>query len=190
MTFKALKGICCPESFSPRKWIKILSSDPETIWHKEGIEVTALTPLDALNRDLNEKEDCLDLILLFILTFLFDDLGTMKFYLVGAQRTLVSGLASTLPGKRPRRWRTGSRERGAKFYSSNKAICDSGSLMQEAVIQMLLSPKSTRILSSAPHIWRFSKSRRFQSFIPFTKSHSLLLPSEEAKKRICFICQN
>lgn len=45
------------------------------IQHKDGIEITALTLLDALNSDLNQKEECLDLILLFILTFLPDNLG-------------------------------------------------------------------------------------------------------------------
>lgn len=55
------------------------------IGHTEGVERTALAPLDSLNPDLKQKEECLDLTLLFILTFLLDSLGTTNFYLAGAQ---------------------------------------------------------------------------------------------------------
>lgn len=60
-------------------------SDPEMIGHKKGIEIAALTPLASLNPDLKQKEERLDLTLLFILTLLLDSLGTTNFYLVGAQ---------------------------------------------------------------------------------------------------------
>ena len=53
---------------------------------EEGIEITGLILLGASNPDLNQTEECLDLLLLFTLTFLPDSLGTTnRPYLVGAQ---------------------------------------------------------------------------------------------------------
>lgn len=153
-------------------------------WCTEGREIIALTPLGALNPDVNQKEECLDRGLLCILTFLPDSLGTTN-QLLSSRSSINTGWWT---GWDPHREETTAVRdgwwggEGMCRILCNMAVCNS-----RVGCRKLLSPSQQGYLLMHQVFGDFSNHRHSSPLLCPLKSYSSLLLSDEGKKRICFV---
>lgn len=152
----------------------------------------SIPPLDALNPALNQRKEVLTSSLLFLLTFLPDNLGTTNKLLSSKSSTKPCSLAGFCsPRKENRAIKLGPGKTCTKYCRKPTAWKVGGHNMWYSyalVIHMFLSPKSRKTLLHH-RFESFPDPGHFQSCTPPTKFRQAYFFQMKMPK-VCFICQN